>query len=428
MNKCKHLLFAILATCLLSLSSCGIFNDDDMAIHNSYNLPTSEVEDDPNAITAGGVKSKVIAAVPDAYCFKNIAFGVDGKVTNTYKDGGVNHTEYAVNGNEDYDSTKANNNYDLYVPNTASRTDKHTVILFIHGGAWVSGFKTDVNPYVHEFANRGYITATIKYTLLKKTMDNPALSIFRDLDEIDACITSIKNVLVELGFDITKTELVIGGASSGAHLSMLYAFSRGNTCVFPIKFIVDAVGPVDIKPESWKRFRVESDAALDGGLTASAIEAQNAAGNIGRLPVAGEDYVWCDYQTMRIANGMCGIPFTLEQVRETTDDAQDQILYPNEASISMTKPGGGEDQLSVTYWMDATKNIPMVCAYAGKDTVVGINQYARLETALDTYAIKHEFFYFRNSNHTDIDENIHPDVYHAFLEKIDEWCEADTIV
>jgi hypothetical protein len=131
---------------------------------------------------------------------------------------------------------------------------------------------------------------------------------------------------------------------------------------------------------------------------------------------------------MRIANGMCGIPFTLEQVRETTDDAQDQILYPNEASISMTKPGGGEDQLSVTYWMDATKNIPMVCAYAGKDTVVGINQYARLETALDTYAIKHEMFYFRNSNHTDINENIHPDVYHDFLAKIDEWCKADTIV
>ena len=156
-------------------------------------------------------------------------------------------------------------------------------------------------------------------------MDDPSLSIFRNLDEIDACIASIKSVLGELGFDTSKTNLVIGGASSGAHLTMLYAYSRGDKCPLPIKFLIDAVGPVDIKPENWKRFVNATDEVLDAGITASAIATQESNGNLRKLRVADTDesadpYYWNDYQTMRIANGMCGIPFSTIEIQNTTDD------------------------------------------------------------------------------------------------------------
>ena len=422
MNKFKKLILPMVITGLITLSSCTLFNDDDIAIHNSFNPKISQPSSNPDAIVAGGVEGKEVAQVSDALCFKNICYATDEKIANTYKTGGVNANEYNVNGGEDYIGSARENNYDLYVPNGLNKNEKHVVILFIHGGAWVSGFKTDVNEYVHEFANRGYITATIKYTLLKKTMDDASLSIFRNLDEIDACIASIKAVLGELGFDTTKSNLVIGGASSGAHLAMLYSYSRGQNSPIPINFIVDAVGPVDIKEQGWRRFADDSDTVLSAGIDKNAIATQQSAGNIARLQVKGESYYWNEYQTMRIANGMCGIPYSLDDVKASTDDSEEAILYPNEASTSMTKPGGGEDLLSVTYYMNATNKFPMVCAYAGKDSIVGIAQYARLQTAMDTYGIDYEYYYFKNSDHTEITAEKDATAYNGFVNKVDEWC------
>lgn len=432
MRKNKLLPITLILGGMLCLTSCAaLFNDDDMEIHNSYNSITFGPEEDPDAVKAGGVTGKVIEEVPNALCFKSICYATDNAILNTYKVGGVNHHEYNVNDGEDYYSNKTKNNYDLYVPNELDRNEKHTVILFIHGGAWVSGFKTQVNQYVYEFANRGYITATIKYSLLKRTMDDSSLSIFRNLDEIDACIKSIKSSLEELEFDTSKTNLVIGGASSGSHLAMLYSYSRGNHSALPLRFIVDAVGPVDIKPENWKCFKNPTSAALDAGLSYSAIETQRTNGNLADLPIAGEGANWNEYQTMRIANGMCGIPYSLEDVAAATDENKENITNPNEASISMTKAGGGEDQLSVTYWINNTTNrFPIICAYAGNDYIVGIAQYAKLEKALDDNGIEKEFFYFKNSSHTSIGTNADSEgeeektQYTNFLNCVDNWCKA----
>lgn len=410
----------------MSLSACSLFNDDDVKYSNQYNPKISQVSEDPNAVKAGGVTGKVVDKVPNALCFKNINYATENKIVNTYKSGGANHKEYNVNNNQDYTADKTSNNFDLYVPNGLNKADKHVVVLFIHGGAWVSGLKIDVNPYVHEFANKGYITATIKYTLLKRTMDDPTLSIFRNLDEIDACLSKIKSCLGELGFDTTKSNLVLGGASSGAHLAMLYSYSRGKSSPIPLKFIVDAVGPVDIKPDSWKSFVNANDSALNGGLSASAIATQKTNGNIAELTIMGEEGspTWNEYQTMRIANGMCGLPYSKSEVEASTDSNKRAITNPNAASNSMTKAGGGEDQLSVTYWMSSTNNFPIVCAYAGKDSIVGIGQYARLETALNANSIQHEMFYFRDSDHTEISKEKNETAYTNFINKIDEWCRA----
>ena len=426
MKTRKHLLSIIFLSSLMSLSACSLFNDDDVKYSNQYNPKISQVSEDPNAVKAGGVTGKVVDKVPNALCFKNINYATNNKIVNTYKSGGANHKEYNVNNNQDYTADKTSNNFDLYVPNGLNKADKHVVVLFIHGGAWVSGLKIDVNPYVHEFANKGYITATIKYTLLKRTMDDSTLSIFRNLDEIDACLSKIKSCLGELGFDTTKSNLVLGGASSGAHLAMLYSYSRGKSSPIPLKFIVDAVGPVDIKPDSWKSFVNANDSALDGGLSASAIATQKTNGNITELTIMGEEGspTWNEYQTMRIANGMCGLPYSKSEVEASTDSNKRAITNPNAASNSMTKAGGGEDQLSVTYWMSSTNNFPIVCAYAGKDSIVGIGQYARLETALNANSIQHEMFYFRDSDHTEISKEKNETAYTNFINKIDEWCRA----
>lgn len=432
----KRKLLVLLLGGLLSLSACSLFNEDDLEFENKYNPPVESTEPDPNAVVVNGVVGKENENIPNTLIFKSICYATNNKIANTYKEGGVNHTEYNVNGGQDYNGDE-DNNYDLYVPEAAPKNDKHLVILFIHGGAWISGYKTDVNPYVHEFANRGYITATIKYTLLSEEMNDSSLSIFRDLDEIDACIGSIKSSLASLGYDTTKTQLAIGGASSGAHLTMLYSYSRGANSPLPIKFLIDAVGPVDIKPESWKRFKNASDAVVEGGITKDAIATQEALYNTDELTIAsttGENKKWNEYETMRIANGMCGLPYTLEQIESTADDNKEHVAHPNEASNSMLKVGGGEDLLSVTHYITSANRIPIICAYGGKDAIVGINQYARLQTALDNAGYtssNHKFIYFKNANHTDLtsnyDEYNSATCYSDLIAQIDAWCKAETI-
>ena len=427
MKHVKKVLLPLLLGFSVCLSGCTLFNDDDMAYENQYHpaAVTPEVPpEDPTAVKAQGVAGTTIDEVPDTLFFKSVGYDQDGKIINTYKIGGVNHKEYNVYSGSDYEASQRTNNYDLYVPNSASKNDKHLVILFIHGGAWVGGFKTDVNSYVQEYAKKGYITATIKYTLLKRTMDDNSLSIFRNLDEIDACIKSIKAALIDLGFDTTKTQLAIGGASSGAHLTMLYAYSRGQHAALPIRFLVDAVGPVDIKPENWKSFK-NTETGTTAGLTNDAISGQET--NLGPLYIAGEDgKYWNDYQTMRIANGMCGLPYTLEQVKACTDDKEEEIVHDDKpAAQSMTKANGGEDQLSVTYWMNQGINkFPMVCAYAGMDSIVGIAQYAKLEKCMDDNAIEHDYVYFKDQNHDQITREKNQTAYDAFIAKIDAQCET----
>ena len=74
---------------------------------------------------------------------------------------------------------------------------------------------------------------------------------------------------------------------------MLYAYSRGHRSALPIKFLIDAVGPVDMKPDNWKSFRVtgeaDLEAALDAGLSNSVIEQRRTDGKLGSMSI--EDFI-----------------------------------------------------------------------------------------------------------------------------------------
>lgn len=434
MKKRRILELTIFSALLMGVSGCGFImnnNTSSSSENSSESESSSTSQIDPSAVVAGGVIAETHSNVPNAYYFHSIPYysyeDEEGNrfVANTYKEGGANYHEYNVNGGEDFLVSKQKNNFDLYVPRSLSKDANNTVVLFIHGGAWISGLKTDVNPYVHEFANRGYISATLKYTLLNADMNDDSLSIFRDLDEIDDCINEIKECLEELEFDTNKVNIAIGGASSGAHLTMLYTYSRGASCPLPIKFIVDAVGPVDIKSEGWKAFVDPSAAALDAGLSYAAIEAQKTADNLRTLEIAGQkdeeknQLYWNEYQTLRISNGMCGLPYSLDTVKEASSNKQDITDPSNEAYVSMSKTNGGQDLLSVTYWINkSSAKYPMVCAYAGMDSIVGIAQYARLEKAMNDQSIDHDYIYFRNANHTDISKEKDETHYNQFVSAI----------
>ena len=428
----------------MALTSCSLFKDDDIVVENHFNTKeeaSTVVESD---VKAGGVAATTSSDVPGAMVFKNVEYynSTEGKkILNTYTTD--NGFKYDVNKKEDYDADPNNNNFDMYIPEGIDKTKDQNVVLFIHGGAWISGLKSHVNPYVKMFANKGYVSATIEYTLLDadlldeakadKELKNSELSVFRDLDEIDACIFTMKKCLKELGFNEDKLHLVIGGASSGAHLAMLYSYSRAATCPMPIKFIVDAVGPTDIKEDVWKTFKAanqeEYDTMLEDGIEYSSINAKKSADKLRALPVSGQDYAWNEYQTMRIANGMCGLPFSLSEVEAAAADEKKETVNHSkpvyESIVSDTE--SGQDLLSVTHYLKTSAKIPMLCAYSGKDNVVGIGQFANLQYAMEHDAgyvkgTDYEYFFFKECGHVNLDTD--KTQYEAFTNKIVNWLET----
>jgi len=143
---------------------------------------------------------------------------------------------------------KENLLYDLYVPNKINNLNNQALMLFIHGGAWDSGNKTDMDYFCKLFSNLGYITATMEYSFVN---DKGTVTFNDILDDISDCMYAIKEKGQELGIDITQAAL--GGYSAGGHLALLYSYSRADFSPLPLKFVFEEAGPTDFHRDSWSQ-------------------------------------------------------------------------------------------------------------------------------------------------------------------------------
>jgi len=126
------------------------------------------------------------------------------------------------------------------------------LLVFIHGGSWKSGKRSDYLVYLVSFAEKGYMTATVSYRLLRDSLYPAAVE-----DVADAADWLFRNG-EKYGYDPGRIALI--GGSAGAHLAMLAGYGRGSNsldCESPndttgehrIKALVDIYGPVDLTTE-----------------------------------------------------------------------------------------------------------------------------------------------------------------------------------
>ena len=108
---------------------------------------------------------------------------------------------------------------DIYIPEKAE--SKSGLILFIHGGGWTSGSKEAHSSDAEYFAKLGYISATMNYRYASES-----IHIDHELDDVSAVLEAIKKKCAEYGFDINK--LILSGGSAGAHLALIYAYTKRN--------------------------------------------------------------------------------------------------------------------------------------------------------------------------------------------------------
>ncbi|BAV08775.1 Acetyl esterase/lipase [Filimonas lacunae] len=129
---------------------------------------------------------------------------------------------------------------DIYLP--AGRTDSATkIMVLVHGGAWTSGDKTELDSAVLFLRPQlsDYAIFNINYRLAALPATNlwPA-----PVNDINSAIDYIISKGAE--YHINTNKIVLIGASAGAHLSLLHAYnynSKGN-----VKAVVDLFGPTDI--------------------------------------------------------------------------------------------------------------------------------------------------------------------------------------
>lgn len=137
---------------------------------------------------------------------------------------------------------------DVYIPKKAVKRGESGAIIFIHGGSWSGGDKSEGEVFCRAFSSLGYVTATVNYTLYNSENEN-TLTAEMMLDEIDAALTCLKELSAERGISITAA--ATAGYSAGAHLALLYAYSRADTAPVPISFTASMVGPADFSEEIW---------------------------------------------------------------------------------------------------------------------------------------------------------------------------------
>jgi len=125
-------------------------------------------------------------------------------------------------------------------------TKKAPLLLFIHGGGLSKGDKKDYLRYTIDFAEKGYITASVQYRFVDK-VKFPA-----QLFEIKAAIRWLKENADKYHIDRNKIALI--GGSAGGHLAMMAGYTsdiaefneeNDSLISYKVQVVVDLYGPTD---------------------------------------------------------------------------------------------------------------------------------------------------------------------------------------
>ena len=108
--------------------------------------------------------------------------------------------------------------YDLYIPNDLTPNEPQYLILYIHGGSFNSGAKEDGASFCEYYADKGYITATLDYSLQTK-VENASLHVMNT--EIGNCVDAIAKKCAEMEYSLYG--MATCGVSAGGTLAMNYA-------------------------------------------------------------------------------------------------------------------------------------------------------------------------------------------------------------
>ncbi|WP_326982518.1 alpha/beta hydrolase [Chryseobacterium sp. MYb264] len=141
---------------------------------------------------------------------------------------------------------------DLYEPKTPV-SGKLPVVIYVHGGAWAKGDKSvRADSYIESFIlkliEKNYAVISIDYTLVSETVHFP-----QPVEDTKDIVRWVRKNAERYHFD--PDNIGYFGASSGAHLSMLAAYTNDNEYMGSpelsqysgkVNYVVSNFGPTDL--------------------------------------------------------------------------------------------------------------------------------------------------------------------------------------
>ncbi len=245
---------------------------------------------------------------------------------------------------------------DLYIPEDAS--GDLGLVLYIHGGAWVSGDK-EAYEGTAQYASEGIkiAGAAMNYRYLSDSTTMEDI-----IDDIDAALKKIKAIGAENGVNINK--VILGGHSAGGHLSMLYAYSRKDTAPITPVAVIDQSGPTDMNDDAF----------------------------FSSTNVLGTEYL------EQLISWSIGKKVTVE----------DKDEYINEIRL-----------ISPLYYVDKD-TVPTLICHGDHDTVVPYSNAVSLDAKLTQYGVKHDFITY-NADHDLKDEAAEDKAYEIMIKYVNSY-------
>jgi acetyl esterase/lipase len=127
---------------------------------------------------------------------------------------------------------------DIYQP-TTKVYEQTPVIVYVHGGAWIVGFKESLNfnrfnQAINTLRKSGYAIVSVDYTLAQPNK-SPFPDCVKDASDAVSWLTQNSTLY---NFDVHNIGLF--GESAGAHIAMMVAYSQDSV---KFNYVVDIYGP-----------------------------------------------------------------------------------------------------------------------------------------------------------------------------------------
>jgi acetyl esterase/lipase len=107
---------------------------------------------------------------------------------------------------------------DLYLPEN-NANQKNPAIIFIHGGGWRAGYRTNFTAFAIKMAERGYAAATISYRL------SPEAKYPAAIQDAKAAIRWVRQHAKQ--YSINPDRIAIAGGSAGGQIAALTGVTFG---------------------------------------------------------------------------------------------------------------------------------------------------------------------------------------------------------
>ena len=135
--------------------------------------------------------------------------------------------------------------YKVFTPAGWGASDRRDLVVFVHGGAWISGTADDVESVSMDLLAQGAVVVSIDYEL--------SVPAFEQTADIVAAVRWAQTHADELGVDSNRTFL--SGHSAGAHLSVLTAVApahlRGGDFLRPVIGVIAIAGPYAVNQSDY---------------------------------------------------------------------------------------------------------------------------------------------------------------------------------